>query len=290
MKSGSVDNRLAQQRQLADYGGFTIIETLIFLAVSSALLVSSLALFVGPQRKTEFLQGLDDVNQQLNTIVNNVTNGYYPRINGVTSCNVLTDPVTITEDSTAPAEDGRGSNSKCIFVGRAVQFIADEDHFNVYSIVGARQVSGATGVREISTLSEAKPTPLTSVDQLPLKNGISIKTLRIKGESSNKGVIGFFSGFGSYIDGGDKLRSGALTTDYTIFPNSSLSPGPDPFASFVADLMSVRSSYETIKNPQTGIELCFESGATKQFGTILIGGKSSSATTKVKIENGVCPT
>lgn len=45
--------------------GFTIIETMIFLAVSGALLASSLLLVSGSQNKSQFNNAVRDLNRKL---------------------------------------------------------------------------------------------------------------------------------------------------------------------------------------------------------------------------------
>ena len=68
--------------------GFTIVEVLIFLAVSSALMVSAFTLISGSQNKAAFTVGINDVQQQINAVINNVSNGYYSESATSQGCSV----------------------------------------------------------------------------------------------------------------------------------------------------------------------------------------------------------
>ena len=61
----------------ASKAGFTIVEVIIVLAVSSVLLVSALSLVGGQQKKAEFTQALSDIQSQIDGVMNNVATGYY---------------------------------------------------------------------------------------------------------------------------------------------------------------------------------------------------------------------
>lgn len=295
MRSGLPFKRRARQ-QIVGSGGFTITESLIFLAVSSALLISALSLFNGSQNRTQFSQAMDDANQQINTIINNVANGYYPRINQVTCDHTTSPAVSVGEPIAGDAEAGRGAQKGCMFIGRVAQFNLTKDVFRVYSVVGARQITVATGDREVENFTDAKPAPIQTFDEIKLKNGIELKTMRIPG-GSNKGLVGFFTSFGKYdtpIAGVPqaKLLSGALSTDFVLFPSSSLDDNDDTadgLAEVRGGLTNLKTTYVTEKNPAQGVELCFNSGTGGQHGIITIGGLNATTATTMTINYGDCP-
>ena len=106
--------------------GFTIVEVLIFLAVSSALMVSAFTLISGSQNKAAFTVGINDLQQQINTVVNNVSNGYYAESATAQGCTV--DSAGALQFSSTGS---KGTSSQCIFLGRVVVFDNGEYTFTV---------------------------------------------------------------------------------------------------------------------------------------------------------------
>src|ERR1700761_7227045 len=98
--------------------GFTIIEVLIVLAISSALLISAAALISGRQAKTEFMTGINNTQQQIQQIINETASGYYPNAGNFTCTGSLVGGVV----SFSNAASQQGTNAGCIFMGKAIQF------------------------------------------------------------------------------------------------------------------------------------------------------------------------
>jgi len=58
--------------------GYTIVEVLIFLAISSLMFLLAAGFISGKQSAVEFKQGMNDINTQIGSVVNDVANGQYP--------------------------------------------------------------------------------------------------------------------------------------------------------------------------------------------------------------------
>ena len=101
-------------------GGFTIVEVLIVLAVSSILLVSAITLINGRQGRAEFTTGVNSGLQQIQQLINETGSGYYPNDGDFTCIGNAAGPVKF---SLAPqGSTSQGTNSGCIFLGKALQF------------------------------------------------------------------------------------------------------------------------------------------------------------------------
>ena len=68
--------------------GFTIVETMIFLAVSGALVVVGLSAVYGTQGRSEFRVAVNDAQQQIDKVINNVSNGYYADTSNISCSNI----------------------------------------------------------------------------------------------------------------------------------------------------------------------------------------------------------
>ena len=133
--------------------GFTIVETMIVLAVTSGMFVIAALAINGRQAKTEFQVAVRDLQTRTQQIINEVSTGYYPTQAGF-SCTVggrPSDPIMLTLSSSGQTQ---GAHDDCIFVGKTIVFNADKLY--VYSLVGARQSNG----RDVSTPAQARVTAL----------------------------------------------------------------------------------------------------------------------------------
>jgi type II secretory pathway pseudopilin PulG len=132
--------------------GFTIVEVMIVLAVSSLIVLSALTLVNGRQNKTEFTTGINDLEQQLQQYINETASGLYPGVGGFSCQSASSGPVTFTSTNNA-----QGTNEGCIFLGKAIQFGLDsaETQLAVIPIVGKQYQ--ADGVTPVASIGQAIP-------------------------------------------------------------------------------------------------------------------------------------
>ncbi len=96
--------------------GYTIIEVIIFLTISTALFLSVSMMMSGRNDRTRFSQAVVDLDENLQDVFNDVSSGYYPSDNNVKCEKVSgTEIPKLTTDSV-----GQGSNSGCVFAGKLV--------------------------------------------------------------------------------------------------------------------------------------------------------------------------
>lgn len=174
-------------------GGFTIVETMIVLAITSGLFISAVAAMSGRRARIEFSQSVQEIKTEVQKAINDVATGYYPSRNNVI-CNDTTDGGSLepTLNGILPVQpqltsgsSEQGTNGECLFLGKAVQFGVNmntgNDSIKVYNIVGLRTntkgpvtndtfggyanaapvaitISGPTGPKEIKTLYGLKAT------------------------------------------------------------------------------------------------------------------------------------
>jgi hypothetical protein len=128
------------------------------------------------------------------------------------------------------------------------------------------------------------------VQVINLKNGLTASKITNGYNGNSIGAIGFFSTFSQTSPATGELQSGAATTDFVGLDNTSLTA--DTAAATVRS-NAFRNAYDSPtsspKNPANGITLCFKSGTTNQYGSILLGGGNKSASSKLTIGNGNCP-
>ncbi len=286
--------------------GYTIVEVMIFLAISSAILVSALLLVGGQQQKTQFTQSLRDIDSHIRDVMNDVSAGIYSNT-GNFQC--LADNAGSAPVISAGA-DKQGANVSCIYIGKVLQFgpASSPEDFNVFSVAG-RQFRGAPiASKLVSDITESKPVPiapniahlamigpgLDATDYNKLDYGLTIKDnsdgahpgLSYDNGSGPQaiGAFGFFSNFVTYPDGSASPESGRQFTDIWVIPASAYGDDARNVADDIIDIGGLSSSAATsFKNPAKGITLCFLSSGTSQYGKITIGDNNQRLATTLSV-------
>ncbi len=267
-------------------GGYTIIETLIFLGVTGALFVSAMLIVGGQQRKSEFSTGIRDIESQIIDIMNDVSTGLYENT-GNFSCSTASSPTNPPVISSGLTSE-QGTNSQCTYVGRALQFApqgSNNEQIGIYTLVGRRQVGIVGSARDVRTLAEAAPNILDQADTtLDLPYGIKIMSVSYNdGTVQNRGMVTLTSRFAG--NSGSGGITGTQDIDITAINGSGLN---DVVPAAKNNVRININNTLSARNPASGITLCFNSGGTNQHGKIVIGGSGKQANTTLIIGTGVC--
>jgi len=270
--------------------GFTIIETLVVLGVSTALFVAVVATMQGRSGRTQFSQSIQDVRTQIQQVMNDVGSGFYPDTNNFTCTANLSGP------SISAGTSKQGANTVCIFLGKAIQFRVNNttgnEQLQIYTVAGLQK--DATG-KEVDTYAAAKPVviaPSTSNPTMPdastkgiVKYGLKLDKMYYGASNTNIGAVGFLTSLASYSTGGANPDS--VSQNVNVIPINNTTLGGDSTANAQAINNNIASS--PINDP-TGISLCFVSGTSNQLGIITIGGKGRQLSLTVDIrETKTCP-
>ncbi len=286
--------------------GFTVVEVLIVLAVSSALMIVGLLLINGQQQRTEFTTSINEIKSQIDQVINNVATGNYTKDN----------TFKCTGSSTGPSIDKttnivQGENIGCTFIGRAIQFSPDgkSKEYYIYNLVGL-QFKGGIGFTEVNSLVEAMPIAL-----YPSSN-LSGKTLAYTSvpDAAEKRTLQYGLKAIKMTYDTDSIPTNDLGTGVvaivTDFATASVSGGLNS-SSRVASLYAIRTTalggvpgnvVDKIDYPNTApggtyfqispmvkrIAICFE-GSASQYGILTIGGNGRQLTSDLKIGGGSCP-
>lgn len=155
--------------------GFTVIEIMIFLAVSAVIFISAMTLMGGSQDKTEFNTAIAQLTSQLQSIVGNVANGYYLSQQNFTC---LPNPgggsptLSFTTTSTGTP---RGTSVGCTFIGEVIQFnpltTSSDEEYIVYPVVGNQFYpptnSPGPDNADVNNLTQAAPVALYDLTDPP---------------------------------------------------------------------------------------------------------------------------
>ncbi len=270
------------KRRPSPQGGYTIIEVIIFLTVSSALMASAIYLFQGRIPRTQFTNSVNEFESKIQDITGNVVNGYYPTAAGEATCGA-----TLKE---------QGKNEDCIFLGRMIQFAPGIDGCNtstpdnekcdkimVYTVYGNRLFN----LKPAYTLAQSLPTLATSggaeASTINLGYGNHITKVLYKSGASQVSVSGvaFLQTFGTLVNASN-AASGSQQVQMLVADGPiGLSTNPSVPSGFVAESTLKLRNGSTV-TPATGIVVCMKSGSN-QFATLTIGDNNGPLSTKAEI-------
>ncbi len=148
-------------------GGYTIVETMIFLAVSAFILFISFIFLSGRDDHVRFQTSMRDTQSKIQDWLNDVTDGFAGGSNGVNGnyhCFSNGGKIEIDTGQANPANPNQ-SDAECIFLGKAIQVTDDTSStapdqnkkLYAYSVFGDRTISDGTDTRLVANLEEAKP-------------------------------------------------------------------------------------------------------------------------------------
>lgn len=266
-------------------GGFTIVETLIVLGVTSVLFVAVIGSITGRQNRIQFSQGMRDVSSSITDIFNDVSTGYFPTIPGL-KCVAGSDNTAPQLSYDASLGDATGERQDCVFAGKVIQIGTDTSASTgfVYSMTGRRLTYNGVNASDVASFTELKPvvvdpintdnvsgpgiSNISATTSLNLPYGIRI--VRSDGSDGGRAVGVFYKNFrGVSLNG----QSSSGVTSVSIADVASATAGPSSMAQ--TSVINAADDTSTLNSKFLSgsgtIVLCFKGDATNQTATITIG-------------------
>jgi len=277
--------------------GFTIVETLIFLAVSGLLSAMAFVMVAGQQQRAEFNYGVRDFANRIQDIVNDVSAGFYEKTANFTCTAGSQGPPFIVSSD----DDKQGTNNECIFIGKVIQFApSDVDEpepdmsYRVFTVAGRRLIEN--GKEEVGDLKQTQPTTstpssadpnavdLTSVHTNPY--GLTVKWVMAAPTAgyADFGAVGFFTNFAGYNN--NLLESGARNVDVVAITNSELRQTRNETVELIRDLKD--EDRIPLTNPASGVRICLESSGGNDYAILKIGGNLRQLVSDLEFGAGTC--
>lgn len=266
--------------------GFTIVETLVVLAVTGGLFMAIAVTLSGKQSRTEFQQSIQEIKSQIEQTINEVGTGFYPNTNNFRCTAGGSGPV-LTAGVT-----NQGENTGCVFLGKVMQFGitgTSPEQFRVFTVAGLQRTSSGD---EVTTYAQAAPgvvAPSSSNASIPdasatgkLLYGLTTHEAYYGAVKTNIGAIAFVNSLAQYSSG--SVISGAQSVNVIPINGTSL----NTTSAAAAEAINARLSTSPI-NVANGIHICFVSGGTDQSGLITIGSNNRQLSVSLSIKgNKTC--
>ncbi len=271
LKSGRVGN------------GYTIVETLIFLALTSFLLLVAVRSMTDWRQRTEFNQAVFDFESRMRDVINDVPVGYFPE-NGL-ECydnggSLAIRPTTVTT--------GVGSTNDCIYLGKVLHFNPDSGiDMHVYTVAGDRSVT------ELASPSLELAEPIAVVDgagtyeEVSFVNGLEVTEVFKGSESAPLNGSKTLSLVGVFTDlSGTSLSSGNSSVQAVrvggVQPSHSAAGfGVAQAETRIANIPSPSPNVGFVTYPE-GIEICLKASNDKRASVNI--GASAPSSVELSIE------
>lgn len=279
--------------------GYTIIEVIIFLTISSVLLLSVLQLFNGRIQGTQFSQSVQALDSKIRTTANEASTGTFGGSQPF-SCTVSATG-DITTNPLQPGEQGTRTN--CIFAGKLVNFgpagggcnspvaTSQCQSTDIYTVVG-RRVGSSDG--KVSTgligATGAKPR-IVQTPNLTETYGLGYGT-HVTGVYKNTtprgqqySAVGFFQSYNSNYDAAGNLSSGSQGVE--VWTATSNNPLISPIS--LAEAATMVKDENLAPLPSEGVIVCVMSGNNNRRASITLSNAGGVLGTTVKIGDERCP-
>jgi type II secretory pathway pseudopilin PulG len=265
--------------------GFTVVETLIVLAVTSGLFILTAVAINGKQQKTEFQVGIRNLQQQFQQVITEAASGYYPS-NGSFQCTVgIGTNLQITGGS-----NEQGGNGACVFIGKTLIVGGAQhlDNYSTYSLAGRRTQPGGTETAnptqaKVTAIARSAANPSNSftdtLNNVRIPNGLTFVQARRTGGvwSSSEFALSFMSSFANF-ESTNGVSGGSQRLELRGFSNWSTGT---PDADAINRETTIIPNFPLLSQ---GAEMCFRSNGTNQSALIAI---TEGMAVTYKIKSGV---
>lgn len=297
-------------RGVSQAAGYTIVEALIFLAITGLLFVSVATLVSGQQSKTQFDQAVREAHQKVDDILNDVSTGLYTSTGNI-SCSVSLAGILRIN---SVAANRQGINPDCLFIGRAIQFLpapaGAQSTLNIYTVVGrANPLASIPGISSPTALQRATPVVIAAAtDQTgavmanpknypdayvttPLSYGLKPSRVYYVDSSGNKrdiGWIAFVNSLEANSAGAALKNPGNLPVSLYVMPPVNGTGLNKSSADTAVDINTALNSSGVAINPSSGAIVCFDNFSRRGQNAKIVVGANQSLTTDLVYEEGSC--
>jgi prepilin-type N-terminal cleavage/methylation domain-containing protein len=260
-------------------GGFTLLEVMITMAVSSMMLISAIVLFNGQQRKTQFAQSARDLQLTIQGVANDTSTGYFP--NSSYTCT----PSPTGPHLSALTATQQGANQGCVFLGKAIHF--KDTTMDIYPVIGNRtDASGST-----ATFQTSLPVVVSElVDTKTYQSSVDVYQIWWGDNVTSHSADGHLIVFGSTPNGtgtaaaGDFFNSGVQKINaYSSSPTNPVAVSDN--ASTINNVMqNIALSWPTTNEVTVCIEDAPITDGNRQYAGIVISGGSAGISVRQQVE------
>lgn len=270
--------------------GYTILEVMIFIAISAAIFVGAIKAIGGRQEQVQFSQAVREFEAKIRDIANDVVTGYFPTNNTV-ACEYSAGKSRIVKT----ADGSLGTNNTCIYIGKAIQFQPNgaKDRIDTYTIAGLRY-EDQIEMTPSTSIAKADPVPVAlpgndpgftdPTESYTLLYGLQVKKVirPVDPVPTEYGAIAIMSNFGaSGVSDIQTAQVGGIAKSSLGQPKGAVISMLDKLTD---DPAQVGKEGYLEKNTSQGIVICLIDGSSGKEASVLFG-VSGAIVTKLDIDS-----
>ncbi len=248
--------------------GFTIVETLIVLAVSAGLFIIAAVYIGGKQQKTQFQVGVRDTQTLLQQTMATAESGYYGNLDDF-KCSLVGGA---TADLTFSGSGGElGARGECVYIGKAI--VLSGSTMYTFSLAGTR--INAAGF-DSTNPKEARATVVKdSVGNSTLPNGLQVLGHSLNGAAFEKGAVGYM-----YLSSMANQPSSNVGSQYFRLyrVSDSFTSVAETDKNAMATIINNEKRAGTPFQLASSYQICLARDGDPQSAIVTIGGSNSSST------------
>lgn len=251
--------------------GYTIVEVMIVLAVSTVMFVAVAISFNGRRGRTEFTQAVRDFESRLQTTIGEVANG------AVSSRGACTAPI----GSGVPVIGGANDPDRCVFNGKVYYGYGTPTNTSTLALLIGRRAAG-NPEHDATTIVESQPAVVTEVNNTTYVHSFQMRVNKVVSLASGNPKVyafGFVVPFaGSVSLQADQSSGSKQVSLYGLVGSSALTTSGSALNTTNFVPMS------------SGIVICLQ-GQNEQRAQLWIGAADSQSLIFSELdtpEDGVC--
>lgn len=270
-------------KKIPHLSGFTIIEVMIFLAVSGVTFLIAANFINGKEAQTEYYQGMNQSLADVRTMINNVSNGNYPFPDtGYLNCSVSANGPSVQIGATKTL-----ATPECTMAGTVLApEVGSGSNYGLFTLAGCMFTNCSTIIGGTPTsVYQEVPQVIQSINQTKQWPGSVVVTKMFSvqgGRTSSIGLVGFFASLP--FSNGSVYQSGSQPVTIIVFNNTSLAGS---MMTYQTQINSLGSGGSADGGPLTNgyVVICFL-GPNNQPASITIGGQGGGQQTTSSLDLG----
>lgn len=261
--------------------GYTVVEVMLFLAISGVIFAGAAYVFSGQQDKTSFEQGMRDLSSQLQKYIDEVSTSVFLG-GGNYICTISGSTGRAQLSAGTP---GQGTNQDCIFLGRAIQVVPTQQRIYIYSVLGNKSTPNG---EPVTSFANAMPEPalssgtdLTEEYYAPWGKVTSSKITGASGIATDSTLVGFYNSLqDGYQNSGVAGAQSVFAKGYNYQSSDPLSPRSAGIKSCIEEQ---NANGVTCANTPTisSWAVCFASTRSAQTAILTLTSHPAGITTDV---------
>jgi hypothetical protein len=271
--------------------GYTIVETMFFLVITTAMFVMLAITMGGRQATTQFVQSVNDTQLSIQGIFDDVRNGTFEHTPGYGCVGGPTGP-TITAGTKSLGED-----DQCVFLGKLMSFEkkAGNSGLRAFTVLSNRTADNTNPFDAVRNITAAIPRALLSdaskldadTKYYPIFWGSDVDKVYIPSSNDDLTVSKYVKAFGIFnsLSGlGRFTESSYNNSDFIIFTSDDNinSYNYDEIVQSIDQMSQTPASY--VVNDQRGIVVCISADSRKAYLRIGANGDTELVTLNLEKE------